>query len=403
MTASVVGLLWMLSAGSGSPKLRRSPNAIADAVVRNATALGVDFNGCYPNAPHPDGAAREAFDSTGWIGWLNRELASPQEAISEPPASVRDFEESHRDTIDNIVSALEKGSPDWGTLDAEDGSEKIGSPEVTRLLPLTSLSKILLVFALSEERRGRAIEAERALEASWSLAHPVDAEPGLVWELISVQIERWQVGVLRRLQAPSLSWMGRLERDDPYRRMIEAWAIDRGPTPSGLRTARAEAFVRARETAAEALLKMSPCEFSVLSEEDVRRLGRSAFPPVASEDTDNPELIVDIMGPEIAGAIRRAGRHSIDRELTLKILRLKLEKQESPTHLWPTELLDSTSTVCPEAGYSYRSDQSAIDLRFDGSIVSPEGASTLALSFQSSKPRPTATPAAIPTPTSDAP
>ena len=92
--------------------------------------------------------------------------------------------------------------------------------------------------------------------------------------------------------------------------------------------------------------------------------------------------------PNLLSAIHRVARLSVDRELTLEVLQLRLEKAGDPEGRWPERMLNAVSAVCPSASYTYRSDGSGMEIRFGGSIVDPPGGSVLPLSFRSEYPRP---------------
>jgi hypothetical protein len=105
-------------------------------------------------------------------------------------------------------------------------------------------------------------------------------------------------------------------------------------------------------------------------------------------------ILSDIATPNITGAIRRAGRLLVDRELTAKVLELRQEKAGSRDGTWPAKFFDGDSRVCPGAEYEYQTRGGAMAIRFKGAIDDPSApAMALPLSFEVRAPRPTPTPA----------
>jgi hypothetical protein len=152
--------------------------------------------------------------------WLNSEIEQPDDSISEPPAALRDYLSDHREAIWNIVAALEKGFPDWGHRPNE-----VLWPTLT-LLPTIMLERVLLVSALREAREGRPIDAERALEASWSLRAPVALPGNLLACLTAGHIGDWEGGVLRKMKASPVQWMTRMSGEKPWVELLDAFLED---------------------------------------------------------------------------------------------------------------------------------------------------------------------------------
>ena len=412
MTAVAVVLFLLRApqaAGPGSGEMRISGrNSVADTLHDRALTFGIDFDRENPKASHVTPEASKALFEAGFGPWLNAEVERGDDSISEPPASVREFLKDHGDAIWEVIAALEKHSPEWG--ERPDEPLWVTIP----LIPAISLEKVLCATALVEEHDGRSFESARALEASWSLGWSLDRavadRRNTLSQLISIVIEKWQAGVLRKLHEPSLNWMGRLARDDPWTRMLDALTDEKAPPdPSGLPDSFSVAVRKSRLAIAEGLRKVSPCELQGLTGEDVWRLAEAALPSEISAPTPPPNLpegaqtvreaLKSIFVETYVSALRRASRLSVDRELSLRILLLKLEKQTSPKHLWPSELTDPGSTVCPDASYVYRADSGGMELRFDGSIDIPDKGTVLPLSFHSGKSTVTQTPTPSPAPT----
>ena len=394
----VLAALLVLAVGPLGPVSKQ--NATAEIVSRLSLALGIDFDRENEKAEHP---AKEGLENPGRpaVGvWLEAELAKDDDEISDPPAPVREFLETRRDTIGGIVSALEKASPDWGDDDADGVRESGLAPSTNRLLPSIQLARILAGTALVEERGGHGLEADRALEASWSLLRPLSQRPELISHLIAVAISRFQAGTVRKLRAPSLAWMGRLTADDPYRAMIRAVRGDRWKDPSGLADRYDKAYFEARETALDAIDRMSPCESSSLTEDDVKKLTSAALSGLSFEERQITEILAAIVMPNLVSSIHRAGRLSVDREMTVQVLRLRLAREGAKEGKWPVELGTPWSDVCPGVAYRYKTDGKSMDLQF-GAAVEAGTDRVLPLSFHSGSARtlPTLTPVPTRTPT----
>ncbi len=332
--------------------------------------------------------------------WLETELTRDDDAISEPPAAAREFLETHRDAIWGIVSALEKASPRWGDDEAAEGNGL--APSLNRMLPSVFLARTLVGTALVEEREGHALEADRALEASWSLLRPLGERPELIAHLLALAISRFQAGALRKQKAPSLVWMGRLTAEDPYRAMIETilHVHEQRGDSSGLNNRTEEALRKAFDSVFEVLKSMTPCELSATNGEDIERLARERGGVLPSEDQATVDVLSGMATPNLVSAVRRAGRLAVDRELTLQVLRLRLAKEGAKDGKWPAELGNPWSDVCPGIAYRYKTDGASMDVQF-GAGVDAGTDRVLPLSFHSGKARtlPTFTPGPTATPT----
>ena len=160
-----------------------------------------------------------------------------------------------------------------------------------------------------------------------------------------------------------------------------------------------EVAVKAYAAVADGLEKRSPCDSALGSDADI---WKPAIETLSAETNSTKRMIRDFysenFGEAIASTVRRAARLEVDREMTLKILQLRLEKDSSRDGAWP-EKTDTTSAVCPGASYSYEPTSEAMTLRFLGSVEAPKGA--LPLAFRAKEPKadePKSAPALTPTP-----
>jgi hypothetical protein len=366
-------LLWQAAAPRSSPAA-----AAADAVVEQSLALGIDFE---MSGLGRSRAAREDMEALAKAApgeWLDAQIQVADDSIAEPPKALRDFLSSRREPLWAIVATLEKGPPEWQATSAD--------VLVPRLMPWIRLHKILLATALSEERERRVADARRALEASWSLGRAFPGPNVLIARILGVAVERWQGGVLRKLRQPPLAWIDRLADDEPWRKLAEAIAAEgRISDPSNLSpatdTMRATLWAKAMANLAEALPKIPPCDRDALSDANLWRHAAAAFQFEGSDEARAWEASCkEIIQGNVASMIRRTARLRVDRELTLKILQLRLERAAAPDRKWP-ERADPGSRVCPGSTYRYGVEGDRVEIRFQGSVDTPEGGVVLPLGY----------------------
>lgn len=405
MTArAVVVLLFIGSnavAQAGGGMQTSGQNSVADLLQEQGLLLGIDFDRDNAKASHPAAEEVRALGRAGVGAWLNSEIEQPDDSISEPPAALRDYLSDHREAIWNIVAALEKGFPDWGHRPNE-----VLWPTLT-LLPTIMLERVLLVSALREAREGRPIDAERALEASWSLRAPVALPGNLLACLTAGHIGDWEGGVLRKMKASPVQWMTRMSGEKPWVELLDAFLEDVSDRNRSALTEEPikKAYRRAMSALVDALRKMSPCDAARLPDEEM-------WAPAARQIDPNPqilnlaEFLQESIVPQVSSAVRRTAREVVGRELTLKILELRLEKAGASNHAWPKKLEAFASEACPGVTYAYSAGSGKMEIRFEGTIEAPEHGPVLPLEFRSGNGREattTATAAPTTTPTPEAP
>jgi hypothetical protein len=388
MLAAAAVLLLLVSSSGSSPSRR---NAAADAVADRSLVLGIDFNEKDPKAAHPDAADAKAFNAAQFGAWLDAQIQSPDDALESPPVALREYLRDRDAAVWSVVEALEKGAPEWES-DFPKGEDR--GP----LLQIIRLQKLLLATALIEEQQGDAAQASRALEASWSLSRCFALGRWMIHQLLALAVDKWQGGALRKIRDPGLQWHGRLASDEAWERMLDATAADfsRGDDPSDDWS---EISRKALSAVVEHARKASRCDVLTMSEEE---LWRPAAAALAAESSDERRQIRDFIQqvalPNVLNAIRRSARLSIDRELTLHVLELRLSRSGSSDGAWPESLVNAYSTACPGTTYEYRSDKNGMTLRFPDAAPAPAMGSVLPLEFHSQDRRPSPTPTPTPTP-----
>ncbi len=424
MSAAAIFLVLAQIAPTPTPPRTVAGNATADLIVAKSLALGIDFAAA-PGKSRASTADLQARAEAALGSWLDAQIQIPDDSIAEPPKALCDYLDERREPVWAIVGALEKGSPDWG----EREGDEFWPTKV--LLPTVTLEKTLLVVALREEREGDPIAASRALEAAWSLGLPVGGRGFLIDRLVSGTIERLQSGALRKLKEPTVPWMGRLAAGASWTGMLDALERE-ARSGSGLASDDfTKAMRRLSGAVAEHYRKLSVCDASRETDEDIWRvvsseiemdpnpgIRASAEPPARNErlaegdDEQEPSaeegeqrLYFKDLLPTVTSALRRAARLAVDKELTLRILELRLDRAASRDGKWPVKPANATSGACLEASYAYAADGEGMEIRFEGQIASPDVRLTLPLSFHTGKsaPTPKPSPASAPIPAPEAP
>lgn len=374
-------------------------NAAAEELEQLALLLGIDFHGDDADAPHPSREDLEAYRQASFGFWLDSQLKVPDDSIGSPPGKLKDFLDKRRSIVGRVTALLGREIPDWG-------GDPRGNFERARALPgVVSLGKLVLAAALVGEREGDRSGAASRFDASWSLYSSLASRPDLTSQLMSIAIGKMQAGALRKMSEPSIQWLDRMSGDAPRRGMLEAlraepYLVHRSRDPS-LESFR-ESQLRAWSAVAESLHRLSPCEVAKLDEAQIWKPADEEFEKWKESGGDPAlQVLMDIPKPNLAGAVRRAGRNLVDRELTAKILELRLEKAASRDGRWPEKFFDSESRVCPESAYEYQVRGAVMSIRFAGSIDEPAapGALSLPLVFEVRPLPPTRTPTRVVRPT----
>ncbi len=363
-------------------------NATASVLVERIPSLGIAFRAPArgPEEPEALSVDQKARGAANPGGWLDAQIQVPDESIGEPPEALREYLQTRREAIWAIIAALEKQPPAW-----VEPKDRAVMP-FPYILPSVILQKVLLAVALVEERDGNRIGASRALEASWSLDRPLAERALLIHQMVSTSAQMWQVGALRKMAQPPLQWLGRLGNSDPWQRVLRSvtgeseWRNDSGSLPGS--DPFAELNRKAPEAIAEGLAKLPPCDAAALDDEEVWQFADREVPTSsAAYAAEIRRMYKENSMPLMLGVVRRVARLSVDRELTLQILQLRLEQSGHPDGRWPERMANPISTICPGASYAYRSDAEGMEIRFEGSIVDPPAGSVLPLTFGSQYPR----------------
>jgi hypothetical protein len=403
-------LVMLLSAGAGEQQEKPTENpdkrlalskknAAAEELESLVLALGLDAHRTDPSAQHPSREDLDAYQHAGFGSWLDAQLRTADDSIAAVPASIQSFLEKRQPTLWRVVGLLERDFPQWDSAPREEPRDLSG---VTLAV---FLARVLTAAALVEERAGRHVQAGELLEATWSLSRSLSGEPVLISRLIAVALGRFQAGALRKMSEPPVPWLDRMSGVEPWRGILDAIEADHRHSvrddaePDDSR----RAYERAWSAATDPLRELSPCEVSKLSSDEIWKPAQDELDRWQEAKGDpGPKAIFALASPNQTGAIRRAGRLLVDRELTAKVLELRQEKAASRDGQWPAKFSDLDSRVCPGSSYEYQARGAAMAIRFKGPIDDGGATLVLPLYFEVRAPRPTPTPtrARRPTPTS---
>jgi hypothetical protein len=372
-------------------------NAAAEELERLGLALGLDpYGGAGDD--HPLKEDRDAYLQAAFGTWLDSQVKVSDDSIALPPPRLAEFLEKRQASVWRVVTLLGREVPDWG-FDAHRNESR----PVPELLFVISLSRVMLSAALVEERAGHHMEAADLLEGSWSLYRSVASSPYQIFQLISLAVLKLQVGALRKLGEPAYGWVERLSNDAPKEQLLESLEsepvalLSRHDLP---RDEMSSPWVRGWRAVVDGLRKLSACEISQKSDEEIWKPATEVI-RLWSEAGGEPgmEVIESIIAPNLSNGFRRLARLMVDRELTLKILELRIEKSAARLSRWPAKFFDADSRVCPGAIYEYRSSGAGMSLRFAGSVADAGTPLVLPLSFEARAPHPTPGPSRTPSPT----
>lgn len=372
-------------------------NAAAQELERLSLTLGLDPYG-ESGDEHPSKEDLDAYRQAAFGTWLDAQIKASDDSIALPPPRLAEFLEKRQATVWRVVTLLGREVPDWG-FDVREVSRP--RPE---LLLVVSLSRLLLSAALVEERAGRHVQAADLVEGSWSLYRSVASSPNLLFQLIGLAVLKLQAGALRKLSEPAYEWPERVSSEAPKEQLLEALQSEPLAVLAARRDASLDAqaspWVRGWRAVTDGLRKLSACEISHRPEEEIWKPAMEEFRKWKEAGGDLGIETTLLAVPNLTSSLRRLARLMVDRELTLKILELRIEKAAGRPSRWPEKFFDVESRVCPGATYEYRSSGTAMSLRFVGSVADAGTPLVLPLSFEARAPRPTPspTPARRPTP-----
>ena len=255
------------------------------------------------------------------------ELIRTGGSIQLPPDAVRSFLDEHRSRIEKIVGFLSTSEvPEWKS----DISLGYGTP-IPNLLGLMHLQNLLVAEILYRAQRGEESNAERVLNASWSLNASLRDRSEVISQIIAISVARFHVGLARRLSIDPTRWRARFLEHDYRKSLLRAmqveFAVGLRNLPDGGsrwdRASRADFMDITRSfwvSLRDSPIFDEPKKFDEAV--DTRRSGGA--------------VIAAMPLPNLANAVSRADRLILDTELTDRVLELRMQK--AALGRWPSAL-----------------------------------------------------------------
>jgi hypothetical protein len=380
---------------------RTEKNAAAEEVEQLSLALGIDWSPA-SEGEHPTKEDGDEYLAAGFNTWLDAQVRTSDDLIAAPPPSLTSFLEKRQGPLWKLTGRLESDTP-RSNYDAR----KFSSPRGD-LLPTLRLHRLLLSAALVEERAGRHVEAGRLLEASWSLQQFLSERPDFPSQMIVVAMDKSLAGALRKMGDLSFDWSTRMSSDRSWKALLDSFENEPLVVHSGGQDGADKTFlevlVRGWRLIAENIRDLGPCRASKLSADDFWKPMDEELKRAGPVDGTDPETTSDVFkGISSANnvqTLRRAARLAVDQELTAKILELRQAKAADREGRRPERLVETSSRVCHEASYEYRTRGNSMMIRFKGDVTAPDSpALVLPLSFEvrgARPPRPDTTPGRTP-------
>jgi len=370
------------------------PSAAALDLEAMAAAIGLDLAPkSLEDRVHPKPGVANRYEPI-WPAarsYVERELASPEERISAPPADLARFFAGHETEVDRISGRLEgRGEAVW-EMDVRQGRD---SP-VPNLFGHIQLMGLLGARALLLERRGEHESALRGLEGMWKLAESLASRPEIISHVLLLQETRSVVGILRKVDAPALEWVERLRGRGFFEACLAA-CQNEGWHRGWDRPEQAAAISRVARRFTDGLLEKGPCVWS--RDELAHRLEVAA----SAEEPEYEAIAADALG-SFVDVLSRWYRLLLDEELTALVLESRGERAASRDRAWPVQLQRLDSEVCSGERWSYKraaNGGGSAALSYEGRAPDADARGlVLPLSFRAIPP-PTPTPPSTPTPTS---
>jgi hypothetical protein len=358
---------WAEAPGSFPDFLARYPfeetSGAAHRLEAAADPLGLDLR---PRArpwtgPEDDSSKKASQERQLINAYIDVELSKPS-ATPEPPspeaAAVLDRMAPHLRAVEHALAA---GEPRW-RMEIARGFEA----RIPNVLGQFQLQRILLASALRATAKRDVAGAEALLEASWALNAPLRARPELTSQFISIAVGRMQAGVLRKVPVAPESWIERLSGFDPRQGMIdafrgEAWGIGKliryaATDPYGEATSVVSRLTRVlrgpidRIQAAQVQENWREIILAAMRSPVSDGDGKTAF-PAAKPSWSVAGILAAVAMPNIADALKRANRLTVELELTQKALQVRAARGSSKR--WPTPVPGVETSALRDARWIY--------------------------------------------------
>src|SRR6187431_685885 len=106
--AAAAALLFLLGSLAGEAR----SDSVGDPLNQRCLELGIDLDPDNPNASHPSAAEAQALARAGAGPWLDAQITSGDDVITEPPEVLREFLRAHQGPLRATIAILEKRNPE---------------------------------------------------------------------------------------------------------------------------------------------------------------------------------------------------------------------------------------------------------------------------------------------------
>jgi pimeloyl-ACP methyl ester carboxylesterase len=313
--------------------------------------------------PTAEAAGRLQLVHSALSDFINREVASTEEAVGVPPAPVVRYMAEQEPTVSSIESLLLRERNVRWEMDVSRGFEA----PLPNFFGQSRLQRILVARALMALRRGDVEAANRTLEASWRLNEGLTARPELISLLVYIAVGKYHAGALRKIEPPPSGWSNRFRSGIAFQAYLlvlqhEFWWVSDASDLTG----EEGAWGRALQQVAAEIRKRDLCDWTRPALEQAwERALRDQFA------RDDPDLtIAEINVPNILASFARVQRHVVDAELTALVLDARAERAASRRREWSEVLIPLGRGACPGENWTYRATpKGTASIAFQGTLA----------------------------------
>lgn len=141
--------------------------------------------------------------------YLENQLENSTNQVEVPPESLRRYLASQSANLAAIrTHILNSEMPRW-TLDVSQWNFSYPLPS---LLGMVNLQKVFALDMLEKTRLGETKEVLDTLEVAWKLNQSAREYPSLIGSLVSIIVDNYLVGVIRKIKGIPTDWQARITR-----------------------------------------------------------------------------------------------------------------------------------------------------------------------------------------------
>jgi hypothetical protein len=305
--------------------------------------------------------------------------------VEIPPESLRRYLASQSANLAAIrTHVLNSEMPRW-SLDVNQWNFSYPLPS---FLGMVNLQKIFALDMLEKNRLGETKEALDTLEVAWKLNQSAREYPSIIGSLVSIIVDNYIVGVIRKIKQVPTAWQGRIthlvKQDYPQSFLTSlegdflttARSLSTYPLWKWTNNAQPPPFAKVLDALQRPYRRFSAVDYWRKGTRGLHELPKQDFCDFDSETfKHNHQLSAawwNILGQDSISSLwnqwPKLWRKSIEWELTQKVLQVKeiAAKQGS----WPQQVPGIEVSVCGDRKWIYQ--------------VSPDGTMSLTYSKQPS-------------------